>query len=87
MAMSREQMEKRWGVRIISEPYWSPFRRKFRNDYIIYSADGCCWDKGFNTLKEVEDMCRTDNDALLSIKKKVEETKRITAIRLAEQNS
>lgn len=75
MSMSKLQLEKKYGVTITVGTYWSPFGRKFRNDYKIFSADGCCWDKGYSTLKEVEKMCREDAKGLLEIKRKVEEYK------------
>lgn len=84
--MSKLQMEKRWGIKIVNREYWNILRQRFMNDYFVYSADGCTWDKGFKNLKQVEDMCRTDSELLLSIKDKVAQEKRITAMRLAEQS-
>lgn len=74
--MSKIQIENKYGVKIACGKYWSPFGRKFRNDYRIYSADGCPWDKGFSTLKEVEKECREWSKQLLEIKEKVEAVKR-----------
>lgn len=80
--MSRAQIEKRWGVRIVDdEPYWRGER--LLPLYKIYSADGCTWENGLTSIKAVENECREWSDALLSIKKEVEECRRITAERLA----
>ena len=79
--MSRAQIEKRWGVRIIEDGYY--WFGRYIKLYNIYSADGCSWEKGLKTLQAVENECREWSDALLSIKKKVEEYRKITAERLA----
>ena len=43
---------------------------------LLRSPDGCPWDKGFSTLKEVEKECREWSKQLLEIKEKVEAVKR-----------
>ena len=65
--MSKAQIEKRWGVKIIEDGYY--WFGKYVKLYNIYSADGCSWEKGLRTLKAVEKECKEWNDALLIIKK------------------
>jgi len=73
--MSREQIEKKWGVTIVDDSYYSPASNKIVKSYGIYSADRCRWDAGFRTLKAVEAECREWSDALLNIKRKVAESR------------
>ena len=73
--MTKAQMENRWGVKIVNEEYWNPRRQKFVKDYVVYSADGCTWDKGFTTLKGVEAMCKEDSKTLLLIRDRVRQTR------------
>ena len=67
--MSRAQLEKRYGISIVENGYygWKGYVRL----YDIYSADGCCWDKGFRCLRDVEAECKKYADAILSIKEKI----------------
>ncbi len=64
-----ERLKKKYGARVVSEGfYYNPFLGRSIETFKVYSADGCCWDKGFTTLKSVEAMCKNDAEALLEIK-------------------
>ena len=65
--MTKQQIEKRFNVRIADDSYYNPFRCKFVKNYKIYSADGCCWEKGLKNLKAVEKECREWQTALATI--------------------
>ncbi len=66
--MSRTQLEKKYGIKIADDSYYNPIRDKVIKLYKIYSADGCCWEKGLRTLKAVEAECKTWESQLLKIK-------------------
>ena len=62
-------IEKKYGIEVFSEgAHWNPLKGRFFTTYKIYSADGCCWEKGLSregVKREVE----TWGDALIQIKK------------------
>lgn len=66
--MTRAQLEKKYGIKIANDSYYNPIRDKVVKLYKIYSADGCCWEKGLRTLKAVEAECKTWESQLLKIK-------------------
>lgn len=70
--MNKAQLEKKYGITIVSEEYWNPLSGKFHKCYKYYSADGCPFSNGLGNLHYVEDDCKRWSDALLHIK----ETKR-----------
>ena len=61
--MTKKQLEEKYGVQIV----WD----YFLEEYKIYSADDCPWDKGFRTIKQVEAECREWEKELLAIKESV----------------
>lgn len=70
--MNRTQLEKKYGITIVSEDYWNPLSGRYQKSYKYYSADGCPFSNGLGNLHYVEDDCKRWEDALLHIK----ETKR-----------
>lgn len=66
--MSKAQIEKKYGIHIVKDSYFHPLEGKMKNAYTIYSADGCCWEKGLCSIKEIEEECKRWEDALLHIK-------------------
>ena len=66
--MSRAQLEKRYGISIVENGYFD-WRGRYIKLYDIYSADGCCWDKGKKTIKEVAEECKVWAHSLLAIKR------------------
>lgn len=72
MARGFKTIEKKYGVKVvIDDIYYSPFTGKSRELFKMYSADGCCWEKGLSregVKKEVAEW----GDSLLKIKKNVE---------------
>lgn len=66
--MTKRQLEIKYGVSIDWDSYWSPLRQRFVRAYKVYSADGCPWENGLRTMKDVEAECKKWADALLSIK-------------------
>lgn len=70
--MTKKQLEEKYGVRIERDDIWLNEYYEYR----IYSADGCPWDKGFRTLKAVEEECKTWAKELINIKNDVEERRK-----------
>ena len=68
--MTKTQLENKYGVRIADDSYYSPLKGKFVRQYRMYSADGCQWENGLRTLKDVETECKQWAEALLGIKRK-----------------
>ena len=66
--MTKQQLEKKYGITIADDSYYNPRTNKFVKAYKIYSADGCPWEKGLRTLKEVEAECKEWENQLLMIK-------------------
>ena len=74
--MTREQIEKKYGVAIRDDSFWNPMNGRYVKQYKIYSADGCRWETGFKNIKEVEAECKRWSNALLEIKANVEKAKK-----------
>ena len=47
-----KMLEKRYNVHITRDFFYDPLSRKEYEDFKIYTADGCCWDKviGYRSL-------------------------------------
>ena len=69
--MSRAQLEKRYGIRIADDSYYNPYTFKWVKGYRIYTADGCQWENGLRTIKDVARECERWADAILKIKQSV----------------
>lgn len=67
--MTRTQLEKRYGIKIADDSYYNQMSGKFVKAYKMYSADGCCWEKGLRTLRAIEAECKTWEEQLLKIKR------------------
>lgn len=61
MAMSKKQLEKKYGIKIVKDI----------DEYRIYTADGCLWENGLRTLKAVEKECHKWSGEIFEIKEKV----------------
>ena len=70
--MNRKQLENKYGITIVKDYYYNPFKLKFDYEYIMYSADNCKWENGLRTIKAVENECRKWEPELLSIKRYAE---------------
>lgn len=66
--MSRAQLEKKYGISIVENGYFDR-RGRYIRLYDMYSADGCCWDRGKRTIKEVAEECKVWEHSLLEIKR------------------
>ena len=65
------RLERKYGIKIEEEEFWNPFKGKYIKRYNMYSADSCSWAKGL-TKDGIRKECEEWNDALLSIKEKME---------------
>ena len=65
--MTKQQIEKMFNVRIVDDSYFNSVSCKYVKAYKIYSADGCCWEKGLRTLKAVKAECEQWQTALSNI--------------------
>ena len=65
--MTKRQLEQRYNIRIADDSYISPINGRFVKAYKIYSADGCCWEKGLRNLKAVKAECEQWKTALVTI--------------------
>lgn len=70
--MNKAQLEKKYGITIRDDSFIHPLNGRTYKQYRIYSADGCCWEKGLKGLKGVEKECKEWEKQLLSIKAKVQ---------------
>ena len=68
--MSRAQLEKKYGIIIVEDGYYD-WNGRYIRLYNMYSADGCPWEKGLRTVKDIEAECRTWAKTLLDIKEYV----------------
>ena len=76
MATGFKTIEKKYGVKVVSEGYhYSMAQGKSIETFKMYSADGCCWDKGLSR-KGVKKECEEWADGLLEIKRKADLAKR-----------
>ena len=66
--MTKTQIEKKYGVKVVDDSFYNPIKNKYTKSYKIYSADGCPWENGLRTLKAVEAECKHYERQLLSIK-------------------
>lgn len=61
-------LEKKYGVKIVSEGYhYNDYTGKTVETFKMYSADGCVWEKGMSR-KAVKAECETWSRQLLNIK-------------------
>lgn len=67
--MTKAQIENKYGVRIADDSFYHPLKGRFVKQYRMYSADGCPWENGLRTLKDVENECKQWAEALLRIKR------------------
>ena len=65
--MSKRSLEKKYGITIVENGYYD-WRGRYVKLYDMYSADGCCWEKGLRTLKDVQNECKEWERSLLQIK-------------------
>lgn len=72
--MQKSTLEKKYGIYISDDSYYSSVKGRMIKAYKFYSADGCPWENGFHTLKDVEAECEKWKKELLSIKAKSLET-------------
>ena len=68
--MTKKQIEKRWGVKIVEDDSWGG------KGYKMYSADGCPWENGIRTIAGCEKECREWDAQLTAIKKHMEEVRK-----------
>ena len=62
-------LEKKYGVKVMSEGHhYNPKVGKMIETFKMYSADGCCWEKGISR-KGVKLECEAWGKQLLEIKK------------------
>ncbi len=62
-------IETKYGVKVVSEGYhYDFFQGKNVETFKIYSADGCCWEKGLSR-KGVKVECETWAKELMGIKR------------------
>ena len=66
-------LEKRYHVRIVRETFWMPLTGEEKEDFKIYTLDGCCWDKVIGYRSLISTLAR-DKDALKRIANREEET-------------
>ena len=68
MTRGFKTLEKTYGIRVVSEGfYYNPLTGRSRETFKIYSADGCCWEKGLGR-KAVKAECEEWSRQLLAIK-------------------
>jgi len=65
---STAQIKKVYGVTIVENGYYD-WKGRYIKLYDMYSADGCCWDKGKHSIKEVYEECLYWSARLREIKK------------------
>lgn len=68
MTTGFKTIEKKYGVKVVSEGHWfNDYTGKFVETFKMYSADGCCWEKGLSR-KGVKAECEKWSKELLKIK-------------------
>lgn len=65
--MSKKSLEKKYGITIVENGYYD-WKGRYIKLYDMYSADGCCWEKGLHTLKDIQNECKEWERSLLQIK-------------------
>ena len=68
--MQKSTLEKKYGIYISDDSYYSSVKGRMVKAYKFYAADGCPWENGLPTLKDVEEECKKCEKELLSIKAK-----------------
>lgn len=63
-------LEKKFGIKVVDDSIWNPWKGKYIKAYKMYTADGCCWEKGLSR-EGVKRECQEWAEALLEIKKGV----------------
>ncbi len=71
MGIMIDRMEKKYGIVIRDDTFWSPLKRKYIKCYRIYTADGCPWENGL-TYRGLQTECKNYGDTFKEIKRKVE---------------
>lgn len=71
MGIMIDRMEKKYGIVIRDDSFWSPLKRKYIKCYRIYTADGCPWENGL-TYRGFQMECKKYGDTFKEIKRKVE---------------
>ena len=56
-------LEKRYHVTITRDIFWMPLTGEEKEDFQIYTKDGCCWDKVIGYRSLIRTLSR-DKDAL-----------------------
>lgn len=69
-----ERLEKKYGIKIVDDSYYSLFYRRYLRRYKVYTADGCEWENNM-TWARLLAMLREDGECLIVIKQIVEEKK------------
>lgn len=65
--MTKEQLTEKFGITIVENGYFN-YQGRYVRLYDIYSADGCCWEKGLQSVKAIYQECQHWKDAILRIK-------------------
>ena len=65
-------MEKKYGIVIREDSFYSPLIGKRGKCYRIYTADGCPWENGL-TFRGLQAECKQYGDEFISIAKKARE--------------
>lgn len=60
-------LEKKYGIKVRDDSYYSPLSGRFVKQYKMYSADGCPWENGLSR-EGVKRECEKWADALIDIK-------------------
>ena len=61
------RLEKKYGIRVCDDSYYSPRTGRFVTRYRMYAADGCSWENGL-TREGVKAECERWSKELLAIK-------------------
>ena len=73
--MTRAQLKKIYGVTVVENGYYGV--NGYVRLYDMYTADGCCWDKGFRYIKGIEYECKKFDKIFLDIKEKSKNMKKL----------
>ena len=61
-------LELKYGIEVVSEgEYYNPLNGKWTETFKIYTADGCCWEKGLSRAG-VKRECEEWADDILRIR-------------------
>jgi hypothetical protein len=66
-----ESLNKKYGVKIVSDSYYNSLLDRSVTLYNIISADGCSWEKGLTTKRAVKAECERWAANLTMIKEAV----------------